>query len=250
MDSSRENEAGRNPLKRALEYQRASEETARRMFWGDVSFSEYPLRPCDFAILRTRLGAGEHIPLLELREDVASRARELWEGLPRRTRLVLEAGVLVPLSAVSFARGLAFPDVDIRLLGIGSHRYFLFHSALSVFVLKRFVEEYQSFVADDPGAVRYDKVLASVAAGAGYGIALHLAADGLWQGGQDVTFGIPGLWQSSLVEGTLVDDNIWLVGNALYAFRLSNQVVALAFGEELAGLKRGINEAFGPLRED
>jgi len=241
--------AHQNPLWRILERQRKEEEFYKQWIWGDVNFKRYPFT-LDW-LERHLAGQPDETrtkPVFHLRPNLAQTVRELWGRLPLGTRMGLEAGILLPAGALSFIAGLAFPDLDIVLLGIGTHRFFLFHSALAVIILKKFLEDYQTFLAENPSRVCYDKLLAISAAGAGYGIALHLAVDGLLQGNQDVTFGLPGVFQFSLVEGTLVDDNIWLVGNALYAFKLSNQILVLAFGEELAALKEYVQKNFGPLK--
>ena len=44
-------------------------------------------------------------------------------------------GILVPSGLWGLSKGIAAPDLDIRLLGIGKHRFFLFHSALGLVVL-------------------------------------------------------------------------------------------------------------------
>jgi hypothetical protein len=49
----------------------------------------------------------------------------------------LQLAVLVPAGLWGLGVGFAFPDHDISLLGIGSHRFFLFHSALPVWLLKK-----------------------------------------------------------------------------------------------------------------
>jgi len=107
-------------------------------------------------------------------------------------RVLIFAGSLA--AAVLF---FGFPDLDIRLLGIGAHRNFLFHSALLVIVLYLLA-----------GAGRREnarRVAADViVAGCGLGIAAHLGVD-VFQS-KSVVFPFVG----TLVRGSSVDDRLWL----------------------------------------
>ncbi len=49
-----------------------------------------------------------------------------------------QAAVLVPVGLWGLSHGLTAPDLDISLLGIGKHRFFLFHSALGLVALRYF----------------------------------------------------------------------------------------------------------------
>ena len=80
--------------------------------------------------------------------------------------------------------GTVFPDLDIRLLGIGGHRNPLFHSSLSFFVLVLLVRRQPQF-------------LHTLVAGYGIGLASHLWWDIVYYG--DVRW-LPG--------GTI--DRLWL----------------------------------------
>jgi len=88
-----------------------------------------------------------------------------------------------------------FPDTDIRLLGIGNHRYFLFHSAIVPFVVWLAVR-------------KRGWLLLALAAGAAAGVGVHLAMD-LFQT-KPVVFP----WAKTLVYNTSVDDRLWEGGNA------------------------------------
>ena len=85
--------------------------------------------------------------------------------------------------------GTVFPDLDIRLLGIGGHRNPLFHSSLSFLVLAGLVRQQARF-------------LHILVAGYGIGLASHLWWDILYFG--DVRW-LPG--------GTI--DRLWLGGHGL-----------------------------------
>ena len=45
----------------------------------------------------------------------------------------------------------------------------------------------------------------------------------------------PGI--GTLVDGTLVDDNIWLFGNAIYCFKVADHLYALALGDDYQRVK-------------
>ncbi len=105
-------------------------------------------------------------------------------------------------AAIGFALFLRFPDLDIRLLGIGAHRNFLFHSLLLVAVLFLLVRQLDA----RKGLAIF---VMSVVAGCGIGIGAHLAAD-VFQS-HPVKFPFIG----SLIDGTLTDDRLWLGLNAL-----------------------------------
>ncbi len=88
--------------------------------------------------------------------------------------------------------GYGIPDLDIRLLGIGYHRYFLFHSAFLPILL----------------AIYTPKALRTLAAGIALGLGCHLFTD-LFQY-KAVIFPFIG----SLVKGTSLDDRLWEGANA------------------------------------
>ena len=95
--------------------------------------------------------------------------------------------------------GTVFPDLDIKLLGIGGHRNPLFHSGILFFVLLFFSR-------------KFDSVLLTAAIAAfGIGVGSHLFWDIFDHA--DVRW-IPG--------GTL--DRLWIGSNALLCFVLSKYV--------------------------
>ena len=105
-----------------------------------------------------------------------------------------------------------FPDLDIRLLGIGAHRNFLFHSALLVVVLHVLA-----------GARREKAgwmLVNVIAAGCGLGIAAHLGVD-VFQS-KSVVFPFVG----TLVRGSSVDDRLWLGVNSAISLLLGVRCLA------------------------
>jgi hypothetical protein len=113
-----------------------------------------------------------------------------------------------------------FPDLDIRLLGIGNHRYFLFHSAIVPFA---------AWVVTH----RRGWLLRALSAGIALGVGVHLATDVFQR--KAVVFP----WAHTLVEGTSVDDRLWEAGNAL---------VCGVLGAALLRRSRGPTTTMGPPR--
>jgi hypothetical protein len=60
-----------------------------------------------------------------------------WQS---RAGAAVQAAVLVPAGLWALGAGFTFPDRDISILGIGSHRFSLFHSGISVWVLRKLYE--------------------------------------------------------------------------------------------------------------
>lgn len=102
-----------------------------------------------------------------------------------------------------------FPDLDIRLLGIGAHRNFLFHSAALVVVLYALTGARRRWAGS--GSLLVDGIVM----GCGVGLAAHLAAD-VFQS-KSVVFPFVG----TLAKGTSVDDRLWIAANALISVVVS-----------------------------
>lgn len=150
-------------------------------------------------------------------------------------------GVLVPVGMWGLNTGMVFPDKDIRLLGIGRHRFFLFHSALGLVMLRHFYNQWHQNIGDNPTWFERTKLkIAGTALGtAAMGVGVHLLIDTFQP--KSVVFPFFG----SLVNGTLVDDNIWLLGNSLWAFKIGHDVFALSMAKELEAAKQFVSEYFG-----
>ncbi|OPZ61563.1 MAG: hypothetical protein BWY85_02372 [Firmicutes bacterium ADurb.Bin506] len=71
------------------------------------------------------------------------------------------------------------------------------------------------------------------------GVGVHLAMD-VFQP-KSVVFPFFG----SLVDGTLVDDNIWLLGNSLWAFKIARDVFVISFAPELEAAREYVKTTFG-----
>lgn len=151
-----------------------------------------------------------------------------------------KASVLVPCGIFGITHGFAYPDYDISLLGIGNHRFFLFHSAIGLAVLRYFYRGWAERLKNpDDWSKRVPKKLVGALLGTfAVGVGLHLAVD-LFQP-KSINFPFFG----SLVDGTMVDDNIWLLGNSLWAFYIAKDVFALAFSSELETAKAFVREYF------
>lgn len=173
-----------------------------------------------------------------------SRVQAQWAAWQQRFRDAGQATLIVPAGLVGLAQGVAMPDLDISLVGIGAHRFFLFHSGLVVWGLEQlYLRYYRQMELDAPSgppmagppmaAYRNHarRVLMKVAGGllgaAAIGVGIHLVID-VFQP-KAVIFPVIG----SLLDGTLVDDNIWLLGNALWCFRIARDVFALVLADDL-----------------
>lgn len=126
-----------------------------------------------------------------------------------------------------------FPDLDIALFGIGAHRNFLFHSGAIVAVFHVMRDKARGAPVGTTG--RRGLVLVSdlllLTAGAGVGV--HLIVDATIQSGKAVLFPLIG----SLVNGTRVDDRLWLAANGLFALALARGAWNAEFERQrIAGL--------------
>ena len=117
--------------------------------------------------------------------------------------------LLTFISILGFLLSLNFPDLDISILGIGMHRFFLFHSAIIplffyiaiklLFKPKRNIE-----------------ILITTFCGSfTFGVGIHLFLD-IFQS-KAIIFPFIG----SLINGTSTDDRIWLTVNVLICFIFS-----------------------------
>ena len=118
-------------------------------------------------------------------------------------KIIIAIGVVIGVSLF-----LKFPDLDIRLLGIGAHRNFLFHSCSMVVVLYFIIRKMNP-------SKSYVGFLHGVVVGCGIGIGIHLLLD-FFQS-HPVKYPIIG----SLVDGTSLDDRLWLGLNSAVSFLVS-----------------------------
>ncbi len=174
--------------------------------------------------------------------------QELRQSLNRKFDTVYKVGaltVLAPVGAFGLVEGFAAPDWDISLMGIGYHRYFLFHSAFGLILLRRFYRQWQLRALESQpgwGGKVKQKIAGTLFGTVAAGVGLHLLTD-VFQP-KSVVFPFFG----SLVDGTLVDDNIWLLGNSLWAFRISHEVFSLVLADELNMAKEYAGNHFSALK--
>lgn len=145
------------------------------------------------------------------------RAMEAVAGLQRFVSGARVA-MLAPFALLSVGWGFAFPDWDITLLGIGLHRFFLFHSAFAIVGLRRFLRR-RWVEAWNKTTVRV------LLGGFALGIGFHLLTD-LFQP-KSVVFP----WGSA-VPGTLLDDELWLLGHAVWALWLGRSLLKSALAKK------------------
>ena len=154
---------------------------------------------------------------------------------------VAKAGVLVPMGLWGLTEGFSAPDLDISLLGIGNHRFFFFHSALGLAVLCHFFNKWQEAATCSPQFIKnaFGKVVGTLLGTYAVGVGVHLMIDTFQP--KAVIFPFFG----SLVDGTLVDDNIWLLGNSLWAFKIGRDVFSLVLADDLQSAKNYVVSKFG-----
>lgn len=171
-------------------------------------------------------------------DEVYSDIRQAAARWGEKVSDVAQMTIMVPAGIWSFSQFSSFPDLDISTLGIGNHRFFLFHSAAIVWALKKIYDARLARTAESEKTSDkvVDRILGVMAASGAWGVGIHLALD-VFQP-KSVVFPFIG----SPVEGTLVDDNIWLMGNSLYCFHLGNQMFALALGNDLPRVKSFVKE--------
>jgi len=165
----------------------------------------------------------------EVYSDINSAAARWGAHLADYSQIV----VMVPAGLWSFSQFIDFPDLDISTLGIGYHRFFMFHSAAMPWMLNKI---YEARLARTVGSRQIgdrvvDRLLGIMAASGAWAVGVHLAIDVM----QPKSVVVP--FFGSFINGTLVDDEVWLLGNSLYCFHLGNHMFALALGEDLPRVK-------------
>jgi uncharacterized protein len=140
--------------------------------------------------------------------------------LPTLVKILL----LFFFSIIGFSLSIRFPDLDIAIFGIGMHRFFLFHSALIPILLIIIFKII--FTLDSTITLIVSGFLGSFTAGIG----VHLFTD-LFQA-KAIMFPFIG----SLIDGTSLDDRIWLIVNTLVCFCIAGMLYRKAFS--LAGIGR------------
>lgn len=88
-----------------------------------------------------RCNSGDGRLNVEFLEDVLAKLRFHGKGLGA----VAKMSVLLPVGYRGLISGLKLPDKDIRCLGIGKHRFFLYHSAIGVAILSYLYHQWQQF---------------------------------------------------------------------------------------------------------
>ena len=104
-----------------------------------------------------------------------------------------------------------FPDLDIKLLGIGAHRNFLFHSAilpaLGYFLLRK--SNLRNIVVFS---------VCAFCSGMSFALGIHFLSDTFQKAA--VKFPLVG----SLVDATSIDDRLWLGINSLLCFLVTYRI--------------------------
>ncbi len=173
------------------------------------------------------------------------RLRELQAALKplvSSTYNLAKMGVLMPSGLRGLSKGIVAPDLDIRFLGIGKHQFFLFHSAIGLAALRKLYKMWVHSTEDKNDLWPYrvvHKVTGAALGAYAVGVGIHLAIDVF----QPKAVIFP--WFGSLVDGTLIDDRIWLLGNSLWAFQIANDIFCLVLADELKTARTYVAETFG-----
>ncbi|HHW42036.1 MAG TPA: hypothetical protein GXX19_13015 [Syntrophomonadaceae bacterium] len=159
---------------------------------------------------------------------------------------VAKITVLAPLGIWGITSCYGFPDLDIRELGIGSHRYFLFHSALGLVVLRYLYNKWRNGVSQGSAGwvqIGLQKAGGVLLGASAFGVGVHLMVD-VFQP-KAVIFPFFG----SLLDGTMIDDNIWLLGNSLWAFKIGADLFSLCLADEFKMAKEWTQKYFGGVKD-
>ena len=151
----------------------------------------------------------------------------------------LKAAAIFASGYCALGKGVVAPDADISLLGIGNHRFFLFHSAIGLEILKRLYNNWNSNASGEeanPSALTIKIITGVLLGGYAAGVGIHLALDAVSP--KAVIFPVIG----SLIDGTLIDDDIWLAANSAWAFSISYKVFKDVLGEDI---KRFLQSIYG-----
>lgn len=156
--------------------------------------------------------------------------------------------VIIPVGSALLGSGFKFPDKDISILGIANHRFFLFHSAIGVYILKKVYDNYLLHISstkkNDNISNIVKKAAGTALSGFAAGVGIHLLVD-VFQP-KSIVFPFIG----SLIDGTLIDDSIWLLSNSLYCFKIAKDVFVIAWGDDLEVVKEYVRKNFiEPLKQ-
>lgn len=164
------------------------------------------------AVVMTAITENNTIKEIHMRTATSNVSHALQRRIiPHKTTLsALKSYAVVAVGVWGFIKGLKVADKDISLLGIGFHRNFLFHSAIGLAGLKYIHTRWsKGGNGSKPG-----KTIAFMGGCYAFGVSAHLIWDAFTP--KAVIFPLFG----SLVNGTMLDDTVWLLGNAGWAFKI------------------------------
>ena len=114
--------------------------------------------------------------------------------------------IFVIFSIIAAIPSFFFPDLDIKVLGIRYHRFFLFHSVIIPYVIFLLVWKIKNKLIGNISLI--------IASGFSLGISIHLFTDLF--GKKTINF----FFINTLVYGTYADDFLWLMINMVLGFLL------------------------------
>jgi len=154
-------------------------------------------------------------------------------SLPRK-------GAAVGGAVVGMGIGKGFPDIDIKLFGIGGHRHWSTHSVLTSLLLYKTVKWYQKKLMSDKSGEFQKKSLkyigAPMLAAFSAANAVHLFADML--GAKDVVGWPIGV----LLRGGMWKDRIWLGANGIGCLVLAWKFMKITISNEDEEISTGVTK--------
>jgi hypothetical protein len=154
-------------------------------------------------------------------------------------KLALYASVF----SYGFYQGHALPDSDFKIWGAGSHRSFISHSVLPMFVtaasatvLYRILERAEAKLEPGTDAQRWSQTIRTATklftAGFGAGLAFHLVVDGTIQTGGTIRIhDLNGNVLGSMIPGTRTDDMAYATAMGLFAGEMAKDSAKMAAKE-------------------
>jgi hypothetical protein len=87
----------------------------------------------DYLHARSHLKEPQEAKGLAFASDVLLKSKKFWERFTPKQKMFVELVVILPTALAGISTGNFIPDLDIRVLGLGWHRYFLYESGLGAY---------------------------------------------------------------------------------------------------------------------
>src|SRR5690606_7263138 len=105
--------------------------------------------------------------------------------------------------------------------------------ALAAWLAKQGPTTIDRYVSNEIARTALRQATATAGAGLSIGISVHRLRDAFIDRNQTVRVRVPFLGGlGTLLDGTYLDDDIWLGANGLYALKLAGDMLVMGFGED------------------